>query len=299
MLSLRADGFALTPEPAEVKTAGMIPLEDYSEDIIGKIMRGRGITGEQLCADSGITATELQALLDGEALTDALRKVAPVLGLGPEQLLVCANKTWYPDQPVGLTGFAMANTTFHDMTVNAYVVWDTTTRRAVVFDSGADCEPLLEVIRREKLSVGLILLTHAHTDHVIDLDRLVRETGNPPVWINALERDDEDFPGEAGTFEAGRTFTLDGLAIESVQTSGHSPGGTTYVVRGLNHPLAIVGDSLFAGSMGGSMTAYEEGLRNNLEKILPLPGDTILAPGHGPLTTVAQEREHNPFFTGA
>lgn len=293
------DGFALTPELPDVKTAGMIPLEDYSEDIIGKIMRGRGISEEQLCADAGITAVELQALLDGEALTDALRKVAPVLGLGAEQLVDCAKKTWYPDQPVGLTGFAMANTTFHDMTVNAYVIWDTATRKAVVFDSGADCEPLLEVIRKEGLSVVLILLTHAHTDHVVDLDRLVRETGNPPVWINALERDDEDFPAGAGTFEAGRTFTVDGLTIDSLQTSGHSPGGTTYVIQGLNQPLAIVGDSLFAGSMGGSMTSYEEGLRNNFEKILPLAGDTILAPGHGPLTTVVQEKAHNPFFTGA
>lgn len=277
----------------------MIPLEDYSEDIVGKVMRGRGISEEQLCANAGISAGELQALLGGEALTDALRKVAPVLGLGADQLVVCANKTWYPDQPVGLSGFAMANTTFHDMTVNAYVVWDTATRKAVVFDSGADSEPLLEVIRKEGLSVELILLTHAHTDHVVDLDRLVGETGSPPVWINALERDDEDFPGGASTFEAGRTFKVDGLTIDSLLTGGHSPGGTTFVVHGLNQPLAIVGDSLFAGSMGGSMTAYEEGRRNNLEQILPLPDDTVLAPGHGPLTSVGQEKVHNPFFTGA
>ena len=290
--------FCFDPWPPGDEKTEMIPLEDYSEDIVGKVMRGRGISEEQLCANAGITAAELQALLDGEALEDALRKVAPVLGLGAEQLVVCARKTWYPDQPGTLDGFAMANTTFHDMAVNAYVVWDPDTRKAVVFDSGADCEPLLEVIRKHDLTVELILLTHAHTDHVVDLEKLVGETGNPPVWINGLERDDEDFPDGAHTFDAGRGFSVDGLTIDTLLTSGHSAGGTTFLVGGLGQALAIIGDSLFAGSMGGSMTAYEEGRRNNIEKILPLAEDTILAPGHGPLTTVVQERAHNPFFTG-
>ena len=72
----------------------------------------------------------------------------------------------------------------------------------------------------------------------------------------------------------------------------------TYFVRGLDRPVAIVGDSLFAGSMGGGNVSYEDALRNNLEKILTLPNDTILCPGHGPLTTVAEEKKHNPFFAG-
>jgi hydroxyacylglutathione hydrolase len=79
-------------------------------------------------------------------------------------------------------------------------------------------------------------------------------------------------------------------------TNGHSPGGTSYVVHGLQHPVAVVGDSLFAGSMGGAPNDYQKALRNNLEKLLSLPEDTLVCPGHGPLTTVANEREHNPFF---
>ena len=94
------------------------------------------------------------------------------------------------------------------------------------------------------------------------------------------------------------TFAVGGLSIESVLTDGHSSGGTTYVVKGLSQPVAIVGDSLFAGSMGGSMTAYETGRQNNIKKVLTLPEGTILAPGHGPLTTVGQEKRHNPFFSG-
>ena len=79
-------------------------------------------------------------------------------------------------------------------------------------------------------------------------------------------------------------------------TSGHSPGGMTYVVMGLERPIAVVGDSLFAGSMGGGNVSYEDAIRNNREKILNLPDETIVCPGHGPLTTVGKEKRENPFF---
>ncbi len=88
------------------------------------------------------------------------------------------------------------------------------------------------------------------------------------------------------------------LEIEARLTSGHSAGGTTYVISGLERPVAIVGDSLFAGSMGGGAVSYQDALKNNLEKILTLPEETIVCPGHGPLTTVGKERKENPFFAG-
>jgi glyoxylase-like metal-dependent hydrolase (beta-lactamase superfamily II) len=72
----------------------------------------------------------------------------------------------------------------------------------------------------------------------------------------------------------------------------------TYVVTGLANPIAIVGDSLFSGSMGGGNVSYQDALRNNLEKVLTLPDDTIICPGHGPMTTVSEEKVHNPFFAG-
>jgi glyoxylase-like metal-dependent hydrolase (beta-lactamase superfamily II) len=70
----------------------------------------------------------------------------------------------------------------------------------------------------------------------------------------------------------------------------------TYVVTGLSRPLAIAGDSLFAGSMGGGNVSYEDALRNNREKILTLPDEAVVCPGHGPLTTVGKEKRDNPFF---
>ena len=72
--------------------------------------------------------------------------------------------------------------------------------------------------------------------------------------------------------------------------------GITYLIEGMTSPIAVVGDAIFAGSMGGGMVSYTEALQNNREKILTLPDNTVLCPGHGPLTTVGQEKEHNPFY---
>ena len=73
-------------------------------------------------------------------------------------------------------------------------------------------------------------------------------------------------------------------------------GRVTYVIGGLESPVAIVGDAIFAGSMGGGMVSYEDALRTNREKIMTLPDDTVLCPGHGPKTTVGEEKKNNPFF---
>jgi len=87
------------------------------------------------------------------------------------------------------------------------------------------------------------------------------------------------------------------LQVTTRRTSGHVRGGVTYVVTGLSQRLAIVGDAMFAGSMGGGMVSYAEALQTNRENILTLPDDTVICPGHGPLTTVGEQKQHNPFFT--
>ena len=89
---------------------------------------------------------------------------------------------------------------------------------------------------------------------------------------------------------------IDSLSIKAKHTHGHSVGGMTYLIEGLAKPVAVVGDAIFAGSMGGGMVSYEDALLTNREKIMSLPDDTILCPGHGPLTTVGEEMQNNPFF---
>jgi glyoxylase-like metal-dependent hydrolase (beta-lactamase superfamily II) len=99
-------------------------------------------------------------------------------------------------------------------------------------------------------------------------------------------------------FEAGKHWRLGKLHIDTLKTWGHSRGGMTYVVNGLARKVAIVGDAIFAGSMGGGNVSYHDALQTNLEQILSLPDDTIICPGHGPMTTVGEEKAHNPFFAG-
>jgi glyoxylase-like metal-dependent hydrolase (beta-lactamase superfamily II) len=268
----------------------LIPLEDNVSDIIGKAQRGLGISDSQLAERSGVSAKEIRKLRDGDFNDDAVERVAPVLKLDAAALRKLAAGKWNPESIREFEGLAQFNTTYADMTVNAYLAWDPVAREAVAFDTGADCSEMLSRIEKEKLNVRLILLTHAHPDHVADLRRLRKET-DAPVYISELEA----LEGAEAIAE-GKRFRTGALKIEARLTSGHSPGGMTYVVTGLSRPVAIVGDSLFAGSMGGGNVSYADALRNNREKILMLPDETIVCPGHGPLTTVGKEKRDNPFF---
>jgi hydroxyacylglutathione hydrolase len=274
-----------------MKTKMAIPLEDNFADVISKAQRGLGLSDSEVAEKARIDASALRKLRDGSFDELALFRVAAVLGLGGRALCDLAQEKY---QPAGreIEGLAMFNTPFHDMRVNAFLVWDPASRQGIAFDTGADCSGMLARIKKEQLSVKLILLTHAHPDHIADLARLVKAT-NAAVYISSRE----SAPGAEGISE-GRKFKVGKLQIDSLSTWGHSRGGMTYFVTGLSRPIAVVGDSLFAGSMGGGNVSYKDAVRNNLEKILRLPDETIICPGHGPLTTVGEEREHNPFFAG-
>jgi glyoxylase-like metal-dependent hydrolase (beta-lactamase superfamily II) len=267
-----------------------IPLEDNVSDIIGKAQRGLGISDSQLAERSGASAEKIRKLRAGEFDDDAIERAAPVLNLDAAALRKLAAGTWTPETVGEMEGLARFNTTYSDMTVNAYLAWDPGSREAVAFDTGADCGEMLRRIEEENLQVKFILLTHAHPDHVADLRRLRKSTG-APVYLSEFEEEEG-----AEEVEEGRRFRVGSLEIEARLTSGHSPGGMTFVVTGLARRVAIVGDSLFAGSMGGGNVSYSDALRNNREKILTLPDETVVCPGHGPLTTVGKEKRDNPFF---
>lgn len=268
-----------------------IPLEDNFTDVLGKAQRGLGLSDRQLAERSGVSVEIISRLHQGQFDRAAIDRIAPILELNPVALAGLAEGKFRPNA-IELEGLAQFNTAYDEMQVNAYLVWDPASRRAVVFDTGADASPMLDQAQQLNLTIELVLLTHAHPDHVADLARLTTKT-NAPVYLSSQEH-----ASGARPIKEGKTFSVGALEIESRLTWGHSPGGMTFVVRGLERPVAIVGDSLFAGSMGGGNVSYEEAVRNNLEKILTLPDDTILCPGHGPLTTVGEEKKHNPFFAG-
>jgi glyoxylase-like metal-dependent hydrolase (beta-lactamase superfamily II) len=267
-----------------------IPLEDNYNDILGKAARGLGLAPAALAQAAGASPEAVASLLDGRFDEALARKLAPVLGLAEEPLVASGRGAWYPEAWGDFPGVKGFSTPFDDFHVNAYLVWDPASKQGVAFDTGADCAELLAFAQAEGLTIALILLTHTHPDHIMDLARLKAETG-APAHLSRLE----SLPG-AEPIDAGASFSVGALRIQARQTVGHTRGGMSYYVTGLPQPLAAVGDAMFAGSMGGGNVSYQDALRTNRAELLSLPDETILLPGHGPLTTVGEQKRHNPFF---
>ena len=269
----------------------LIPPEDQFNDVLAKAQRGLMLSDSRLAAQSGLTADEIVGARAGDADFGLLLKLAPNLNLHGPSLLTMAQNAWRPLE-VKLPGLAQFNTPWNDMTVNAYLVWDEQTKNAVAFDTGADATPMIEFIEKNGLNLSLIFITHTHPDHIMDLTKL---SANGAV---------DTFVNESESCEGAKTFRIEdtecwesgGLRIEPRSTWGHTKGGVTYVVSGLERPVAMVGDALFASSMGGGMVSYANALATNRKEILTLPNDTVICPGHGPLTTVGEEKARNPFY---
>lgn len=267
-----------------------IPLEDTFADVVGKAQRGLGLRDDELAQRAGVTVQALAKIKAGEPDDATLRKLAVPLGLNPAALVDLAYQRWRP-APVPLDGLAQFNTRYEDMTVNAYLVWNPTSRQGFAFDTGANAEPMVAFARQHDIRVVAILLTHTHGDHIADLDRLRQATG-APVFCPERER----LPGTEPFTEGQQWSEPGGVRVEARLTCGHSVGGMTFVVFGLARPVAVVGDALFAGSMGGGLVSFADAVRNNRRQIFTLPPETIVCPGHGPMTTVGEERKHNPFY---
>lgn len=266
-----------------------LPLEDNYNDVLGKAQRGLKLSDADLQAKAGITAEELAAA-QANTFNDAVaRKLAAALNLRADAVVELGKQSWAP-QEYAVDGLLSFNTAHGDMRVNSYLVYDLLTKVGLVFDTGGDSAELLKFARLRLVRVKMVFLTHIHPDHVAELTRICRNTG-AKAYVSELE------PIEgAETIAAGKEFSIGNFDVKALQTSGHAKGGLTYYLTGLKQPVAFCGDAIFAGSMGGGMYSYEEALRTTRENILSLPDNTLLCPGHGPMTTVAEQKLHNAFF---
>lgn len=263
-----------------------IPLEDQFNDVLSKAQRGLGLSNEALAERAGVSAAGVVAAKEGATDAALILKLATALGLHGRALVDLMNGEWQPEE-VSIAGLAQFNTPYHDMTVNAYLAWDPLTKEAAAFDTGATAAPMVEAIAARGLTLRYLFLTHTHPDHVAD----IRSLHSPEVLVSQRE----PHPGARG-FAPGATWKLGRLDIEARSTWGHSKGGSSFVIRGLERPVVIVGDALFASSMGGGIVSFTDALATNRKEIFSLPDETIVCPGHGPLTTVAEEKAHNPFY---
>lgn len=195
------------------------------------------------------------------------------------------------------------------------------TRDALVADPGGDADRILSDLKRENLKVRAILLTHAHIDHIGGAADLAEATGAPVM----LHEEDlplyESAPEQAAAFglpapspvRIGR-YLVDGEEVQwgrirgmVLHTPGHSPGSVCLYVPGSvgtesgapEPPRVVAGDTVFAGSVGRSdlWGGSHETLINSIRtRLLNLPDETVVIPGHGPITTIGQERRTNPFL---
>lgn len=268
----------------------MISLEDALEDMVGKAQRGLGMSDAELCAKADVLIEDLVDVRNGLLRETQVRRIAGILGMHADSLIAIAKKQWYPEIPI-VPGLRQVRDEVHPMSPNAYLISDAN-GDAVIFDTTSDATAMIEAIRKHSLRLGAICLTHTHADHIMALPQLREAFPDTPVYSPLTE------PVE-GTIhvDAGHEFRVSDLQIETRQTSGHTVGGMTYVVRrGLSVQVAAVGDALFAGSMGGGAHSWAEALTTNRKQLFSLAEETAVLPGHGPMTTIGQEKRHNPFY---
>lgn len=177
---------------------------------------------------------------------------------------------------------------------NTYVVADELGGSAVMVDAGGPVAPLLEYLNRGQFDLTHVLLTHHHHDHVADLEAVLRAHPGTPVLIHERER--QFVEQVTDTMAEGQTIQSGAMTIEPLHTPGHTSGMLSLLFDGTD---VFTGDTLFKGSVGGvrapDSTSYADLKASIMDKLLALPAQTRIHPGHTDPTTVADELEHNGF----
>ena len=271
-------------------------MEDHLGDIIRKARAMSNVTAGAAARTAGLTETELAALEEsGQVIKQPnLAALAGLVGLHPGKLEAIAGG-WLPSVKDlgGWRELRCLTTTAGGMAVNCYLVWDEVSREAALFDTGWEAAPVAELIAREQLQLRHLFVTHNHEDHVAALADL-REKFPKLRLHSGVKAGPVDQRNRPNDF-----IHLGSLRITHRDTPGHAEDGTTYIIGTWPDDaphVAIVGDAIFAGSIGRGNQSWDVARQKVREQIFTLPPETLLCPGHGPLTTVAEEKAHNPFF---
>ncbi|MFM2082946.1 MAG: Zn-dependent hydrolase, glyoxylase family [Verrucomicrobiota bacterium] len=277
-------------------TDARMKLEDHLGDILRKARAMSGVSTAAAASAAGISEAELSVLeVSGEiSKPPNFAALAAALGLNAKKLAGIANG-WSPTEK-DLSGWhelRVRTSASEGLAVNCYLAWDEVTRDAALFDTGFDAQQIIDLVVAEQLALRHIFLTHSHHDHVHALGEL--RAAFPKVRIHTSSK---NAPVDQRN-KTAEIVHLGGLRVTYRETPGHAEDGTTYLIGNWQEDaphVAIVGDAIFAGSMGTGNQSWELARQKVREQILTLPTETLLCPGHGPLTTVAEEIEHNPFF---
>lgn len=273
------------------------PLEDELGDVLEKAMHRAGLTDESLAALTGVRAGRILDAIDyrSDLTTEELRRLAAVLGLNEIGLCALGAGT-YPQPEIGALPFCVWPLRMpHGIGVaNAYLVGECGSDCAVLFDTGAGIGSLEAVWPRSIRRLDAVFLTHVEAEHAGGLCEIVARFAVKSAFIPRGAEAPCGLP--AGE---GETRVFGPLEITSFTTPGHAAAHNCYLVRAPAAPqggaLLVSGDLVFAGSAGGGYFSHEQ-QKSNLHRVLDaVPPSTVIAPGHGPLTTVENELRYNPF----
>ncbi|HTL17899.1 MAG TPA: MBL fold metallo-hydrolase [Patescibacteria group bacterium] len=270
-------------------------LEDHLGDIVRKARGMSGVSVEAAACAAGITPAELEDMESSGQVPDSVNfvELGSAIGLDGRKLEGLANG-WLPShKDLGAWRELRCITTDQGMAVNCYLIWDEVSREAALFDTGWKAAPIERIIQENQLQLRHIFLTHGHEDHIAALADLRKAF--PKTRLHSSSKSAPvDQRNRANDF-----IHLGSLRITNRDTPGHAEDGTTYIVgtwpEDAPH-VAVVGDAIFAGSIGRGNQSWDLARQKVREQILTLPAETLICPGHGPLTSVAEEKAHNPFF---
>ena len=271
-------------------------LEDEFVDVFRKAKRGVGLDDAALAARTGIAQADVTAWASGAAVPsdDEARAIARALGLDPGKFADAAAVRWHPD--VALPDDVRHHP--HDPhPSNGYLFFLEDGKTAALIDPAGIPQTILRAIDEGPYALRYILITHKHADHCDATAPIARAFPDARI---VMHRADVAAIGElaknAIPIADGEELPFgDGAAIRMLHTPGHTDGSSCFLFRS----TLFTGDTLFAGSVGG-VFGEKSGYRDILDavrtKIFTLDDATVLMPGHGPPSTVAEEKAHNPFF---
>ena len=197
---------------------------------------------------------------------------------------------------------------------NCYIVGSDRTGEGIIIDPVAEAETIMDNVRQLGLTIKLIIATHSHPDHIMALGQIKEETGAPFAMHEAesagmiasgmarvmgmfMSGSAEPLPKPDMSLQDGEAIEVGDLSFTVLHTPGHSPGGISLC----GHGMVFVGDTLFNFSIGRTDfpgCSHQQLIESINSKLLTLPDETIVYPGHGPQTTIRAERQHNPFLIG-
>jgi glyoxylase-like metal-dependent hydrolase (beta-lactamase superfamily II) len=197
---------------------------------------------------------------------------------------------------------------------NCYIVGSDRTGEGIIIDPVAEAETIMDNVRQLGLTIKLIIATHSHPDHIMALGQIKEETGAPFAMHEAesagmiasgmarvmgmfMSGSAEPLPKPDMSLKDGEAIEIGDLSFTVLHTPGHSPGGISLY----GHGMVFVGDTLFNFSIGRTDfpgCSHQQLIESINSKLLTLPDETIVYPGHGPQTTIRAERQHNPFLIG-